>query len=437
MRHFFERYIPCTAAILAIVLAGPVPSQAAGTWQVGTPIVTWWGQWNLTPQIATLAINGGYNLVTCGTLSQVDLANTYGLRAQLAPDGGWEAGATGLIGPGSLDGGTKQAALDALINAYKNKPAAYSYYITNEPAPSQFDGLNQIVDYLRQKDPSHLPYICLLAADAYPNYEQGYLMPYFSTVHPSLLSNDHYPLLSPSGTKSLYYSNLWLGKHYSQKAGVPFMPVVQACGEPGIVPATRVPNAIEMRFLVYNTLAFGAQGISYYNYNVPPGYGGLVDASGNPTSLYNVLTPLNHQFINIATMLGGSPDWIGTYSKGPTLPGLDPLPGSSPFTLSGSSSLVVGLFGDGNALSDSQYALVVNQSLTAFSYTTLTGPENLSIFNATTGVWTPTGSRQASLSLPPGGGMLVRLASVPEPCSWMLFGIGAACLLGYGLYKRG
>jgi hypothetical protein len=47
----------------------------------------------------------------------------------------------------------------------------------------------------------------------------------------------------------------------AQDANVPFLNIVQACSW---TPARRVPNGDEMRYLLYSTLAYGAQGISYY-----------------------------------------------------------------------------------------------------------------------------------------------------------------------------
>ena len=45
----------------------------------------------------------------------------------------------------------------------------------------------------------------------------------------------------------------------------------------------------EMRYLVYTTLAYGAQGISYYVYCHPGHTGGISQPDGTPTPIYHAL----------------------------------------------------------------------------------------------------------------------------------------------------
>ena len=54
-------------------------------------------------------------------------------------------------------------------------------------------------------------------------------------------------------------------------AHIPWLNIVQASSW---TPAMRVPNADELRYLVYTTLAYGAQGISYYVYTAAGHDGG-------------------------------------------------------------------------------------------------------------------------------------------------------------------
>lgn len=54
----------------------------------------------------------------------------------------------------------------------------------------------------------------------------------------------------------------------------------------------RVPTGDEMRYLIYTTLAYGAQGVSYYVYCHPGHTGGIALADGTPTPLYEALKSL-------------------------------------------------------------------------------------------------------------------------------------------------
>jgi len=60
---------------------------------------------------------------------------------------------------------------------------------------------------------------------------------------------------------------------------------------------------MKMRVLLYTTLAYGAQGISYYVYSCANHEGAIAKADGSPTPLYHALKSLNREFVAIATQL--------------------------------------------------------------------------------------------------------------------------------------
>ena len=79
-----------------------------------------------------------------------------------------------------------------------------------------------------------------------------------------------------------------------------------------------------MRFLVYSTLAYGTQGISYFNYYTTPtpNLGGIeFNPDGTPTPVYTALATLNPEFVKIAGQYQGL-NWIGAYMKGYQYPGV-------------------------------------------------------------------------------------------------------------------
>jgi hypothetical protein len=130
-------------------------------------------------------------------------------------------------------------------------------------------------------------------------------------------------------------------------------------------------------------------------------------------------------------------------------PGTATLPSGSPFTIGNISEISYSdgdplkgvLFGffdkDGTALSDATVALIENLDYTVSKDYTVTGPGNLSVFDATTGRWIPKGSSQVVLHLGPGGGFLVGLTSeVPEPSALFILLSGAFGLSAYAWHKR-
>ena len=73
--------------------------------------------------------------------------------------------------------------------------------------------------------------------------------------------------------------------------------------------------------------------------------------------------------------------------------------------------MLLGLFGPAgkaDASVNPTHVLVVNLDYKAENVTTVIGPGNLEVFDATTHTWSPVAANQAKLQLPPGGGKLVR-----------------------------
>ncbi|MCL5096767.1 MAG: hypothetical protein M1608_04410 [Candidatus Omnitrophica bacterium] len=384
-------------------------------WQIGTPITTYWASPPITDAAAKLMREGGWNLIWCHE-NELDTAQKYGLRAMLID---------GLISPQSLDNPDKKAQLDALIERVKKHPALYAYFITDEPNASAFPALGKLVAYLRERDPAHLGYINLFPT--YANNEQlgtkgdtvtayrEHLRQFIETVNPGLISYDHYHFQTGGADGPEYFLNLGMIRQTALNAGVPFLNIVQASSWS---PSMRVPNGNELRWLAYTSLAYGAQGLSYYVYFYPHNHRGMmVHADGTPTDLYYAAKQINPEFVAIAAQLQPLKS-LGAYHVGMVPPGAQPLPPDAGFSLeppcqsvqftSGKpvTGLVLGLFGK-----DTQptHVVVVNLDYKKEITTTLVARQPLDIFNPTNRAWTPADGSRARLNLLPGGGCLLRL----------------------------
>lgn len=395
------------------VAADAVPG-VENAWKVGTPIVTYWAGPPMTDAVAQQMAEGGFNLVWC-TEKDLDLVHRHGLRAQLQD---------GLLSPATLDNPAQREKLDALIDRVRKHPAMYSYFITDEPSAGAFAGLGRLVAHLRQRDPAHVAYINLFPT--YANNEQlgtkgdtitayrEHLRLYREIVKPSLVSYDHYQF-AKGGDNPDYFLNLAMIRRASQEAGVPFLNIVQACTW---TPSMRVPVPDEMRYLVYTTLAYGAQGISYYVYCHPGHTGAIALPDGTPTPIYHALKTLNPEFVAIAKELQPLRS-LAIYHAGMAPPGSEPLAKDAPFRLEPPLAplayrppqrvrgAMLGCFGKTDKPS---HVVAVNLDYKAELAITLTGPNKLETFDAATGTWSPVGAPQVPLRLSPGGGKLVRAA---------------------------
>lgn len=395
-------------------------------WKVGTPIVSYWagpgfpggGGGPLSDAAAVQLKEGGWNLVWCRE-GELDVAKRHGLRCQITST---------LLVSASLEDPQKRADLDAFIDRVRNHPALYSYFLMDEPGTGQFSGLGKLVAYLHRKDPAHLAYINLFPiyadnkqlgtiGDPVTAY-QAYLNQYLKTVKPQLLSYDHYQFAT-KGDLPDYFLNLAIMRRTALKAGIPFLNIVQAATW---TPTMREPNEAEMRYLVYTSLAYGAQGITYYVYRYPNHKPGIALPDGTTTPVYDWLKILNRDFAAIASQTQTLRS-IGVFHAGMQPPGAVTFSASSGFTFYPAVSsmpfergkrvqgLLLGLFSRGGRSSSPSMALAVNLDYEKDRKITLRGPTSLDVFDSASGEWTSAGGDSVELDLPPGGGKLVRVHS--------------------------
>jgi hypothetical protein len=383
----------------------------------------------LTAAIAEQAVAGGFNLVWINDPAQLAIAEHYGVRAQLVISGHQPQNNLFFPQAATWPNPPDVPAVNALIDQFKQSPAAYSYFIIDEPSANRFGHLAEIVAYIRERDPAHLAYVNLFPPDEITtdlgtaNYAD-YLKEFIRTVNPALLSYDSYNLFA-NNDRSLFLGNMQTVARAAAQAGIPFMAIVQGSK---FGSNWRLPSAGELRFVTNAPLAFGAQGISYFNYWTPlgPSAGGIAPhPDGTPTSMYAALHTLSPQFKAVSAQLRAL-QWIGTYLKG-YLPWSIPRymtqpPDHAAFDVAGVANkmsyvdgsplkgVLLGYFGSGCSSPDcASHVFIQNMDYTAGKVYRVNGPDLLSIFDPGTGAWAPTGHAYADVALEAGGGALIGL----------------------------
>ena len=147
-------------------------------------------------------------------------------------------------------------------------------------------------------------------------------------------------------------------------------------------------------------------------YCAPGHTGGIAAADGTPTPIYSTLKSLNPEFVAIATELQPLRS-LGVYHTALKEAGCEPLPANTAFHTEGPAAAGDSrglLFGDFGETDRPTHVVVVNLDYKSEVRSTLVGPANLELFDAATGKWSSTKSMKADLHLPPGGGILVRIA---------------------------
>ncbi len=157
----------------------------------------------------------------------------------------------------------------------------------------------------------------------------------------------------------------------------------------------------------------------------------IPDEPGGVGGVYASLQTINPQFTAIAEQVRPLTQ-AAAFHLGdlpPGLTGASPvrLPGDSPFFVTPGvadtayvtndpvEGILIGLFGPDADYLNSTFALVVNLDYSASLMTTVTGPGDLSLFDAITGLWTAIGSDSVALNLLPGDGQLVALTAALLP----------------------
>jgi hypothetical protein len=381
----------------------------------------------------------GFNL-TWTPAEGLDVAARHGLRAMLT---------SSLLQPEVLDDAAKRKELDELIARVKDHPALEAYYLTDEPGAGAFAGLGRLVTYLREHDPQHLAYINLfptyaneqqlgVSADAADRARVGYpqnfagvgtddktvlryrehLKRFVETVKPGLISYDHYHFLKPDKDGELvdgkqYFLNLGLIRLAAIENNLPFLNIIQANT---IEKTWRLPNAEELRFLVFTTMAYGGRGISYFTYWGPSAYNGLYQ-DGNPAPLLRPVAALNREIQAFGPALMQLNSQV-VYHTGPLPCGAEAMPDDAPVRILSTGEFVVGLFGQAGKPAA---FMLVNRDYRLPAEATVKispGGRGLQELDRQTGQWSdakPLGrARTVKVRLDPGDGRLFRMATGPR-----------------------
>lgn len=159
----------------------------------------------------------------------------------------------------------KPESVKQLVDRFKDHPAIGCWYLSDEPDGETIEKpMQELYLYVKQNDPSRRPVAIVTCWNVYWNRYQDCL-----DIH----MVDHYPV------KNAPFPNAKLGNltTYLERVialGKPSMPVIQAFSfnaypheVKGIDPAQiRYPDANEIRYMIWGSMAQGVPGIWFYSY---------------------------------------------------------------------------------------------------------------------------------------------------------------------------
>jgi len=308
--------------------------------------------------------------------------------------------------------------LDAIVKDYAHHPALAGYFLTDEPGANAFEGLGEVVQYLQQKDPKHPAYINLFPNYASPQQLEAatydeYLNRFIRTVHPFVVSYDHYHFLK-GGDRPGFFANLDAVREAAQEAGLPFWQIVLAVPHLDYRPLTEA----EKRWEAMHTLVYGGKGLMYFTYWTPTGNASewgpaIIAHDGTPTPQYDEVRRINADVHVLGRYLLNAV-FVTAFQNGPLSPGGHKREPGTPVAFQDEAEVTAGVFRADTHL----YALLVNRNYrSAVSTQALfsCGSHRVEHLDRRTGKWidvkgtrTAEGDLRVEVPLAPGDGELYR-----------------------------
>jgi len=309
-----------------------------------------------------------------------------------------------------------KANLDAIVAAYSGRPALAGYHVADEPGAGAFRQLGAVNRHLLQADPQRLPWINLL-----PNfvresilgstYEQ-HVERYLTEVKPRLLCFDHYGLMKDGSMHTMYFENFEIIRRQGLLHETPFGFIFLATPHG----AFRNPTGIDLRWQVFNGLAYGARAIFYFTYWTPAPDGantfhnGIIEQNGTRTEHYEMAKRINAEVRAWAPTLMQLTS-TGVYHTGVIPAGCHALADVAGVKLVGNASLVIGTFRHADG---ADWLIIVNRDFKEIASPTLEflrPTPALQELSSADGrlLWTKMKSGGFPLQLPPGEAKLLRL----------------------------
>ena len=304
-----------------------------------------------------------------------------------------------------------QDSLRAMMDDYREYSSLLYYHLKDEPTEPQFALLRTIAEFMKEYDPAHPAYINLLPVPALANAENyaHYVRAFMETVHPAILSYDHYSfqkkevealtdmpeaIVSPecrerNHTEGVLYEkynrpavfdNLEICRSLSEEFQTPFMSIILAVEHWDY----RLLNEAELRWEAFNCMAYGISMLSYFTYWTPgvnhdepwSYHHGIINADGSRDAHYDMVRSINAELAVIGPMLLERKS-TGVFHVGPEVDQVVPFEAFNGIDAIEARTLTAGFF-------DDDILLIVNKDIESAQTVRIRTGKALSILNKKT-----------------------------------------------------
>ncbi len=194
------------------------------------------------------------------------------------------------------------------VKRFKNHPALFGYYISDEPSLLEFNNVAEKIKTIKKFDQKHPCYINL-----FPNYATedqlksstytNYLHQFSETVPFDFISFDNYPLQN-NIIDNKWYSNLEDIRKLSLQSNKKFWGFANST----VFRNYRQPTEAGLKLQQYSNLFYGAKGLQYFTYWTLDDENwkknnfkhSIVSSEGKPTITYNLVKKINQEIQSFA-----------------------------------------------------------------------------------------------------------------------------------------
>ena len=404
------------------------------TWKLTKPMVAYWAGPAIDEEFARELVDGGWNQAWGSNIFDLDVMYRHGLRGHI-----WMT-----IDPVNEDNIRR---LKLWLEGLRTHPATHAIHCNDEPIPKK-NMHNAVlkVDFVRKHAPELMhfnnmhPFDATNEALGHPGDPvtayKAFMDEYCRRLHPQIMSFDRYHF-HPNGDNGGQFANFALVRERAMQLNVPYNAILQSCSWANW---RRQARANEYYYLANIALAYGYKGLSSYVYGTAGHWGAMRDLETNKTTaMYEGTRRTNREFFSIASALfnlksiavyhAGEIPFMGVELPDNAVFQLEPKLKNVPQGLTPPKShraaegdalnnveplkgYLLGYFGKND--NAPTHVMVVNLDYDARKVITVTAPSALERFEPHQSIWYPVGGSKAKLDLPPGGGMLLKLAGTAE-----------------------
>lgn len=186
-----------------------------------------------------------------------------------------------------------------------------AYMLRDEPPASLFPSLAAATAYIYRHDVRKaIPIVDQLPnwavnydrfglGNADGSYYRTYINKYVRDVCPCVMLNDHYPLFVNAPDSTNYYENIEYFRGLALTNDIGLMGFALVTSHTNGSRIYRQPSESDLNWMVYGYLAYGADGMFFYNYRFSPtatyGEGMVTDADDTPRASYYLVQAVNRE----------------------------------------------------------------------------------------------------------------------------------------------